>query len=236
MKRKLFRPECLTCNIRCSSIFDNLETDDLYDININKEVINAHKGQMIFHEGGQPRGVYVVYSGKAKIHKLGDNDKEQITRLAKPGDLLGYRALISGDNYSASATTIEESVICFIPKTKLFEILKVNLVLTMKLMKLLCDDLATAENRIVNMVQKPVRSRVAEALLILKDTYGTEEDGKTLNVIMTREDTANFVGTSTETVIRILSDFKSQGYITQENKKITCIDIPSLEKESLLNT
>ena len=102
-------------------------------------------------------------------------------------------------------------------------------------MRLLSHDLASAERRMVEMVQKPVRERVAEALLMLKEVYGFEEDNKTLSVILTREDIGNLVGTTTETAIRILSDFKEENIIVFDKKKIVIQNLPKLIHESHIN-
>ena len=91
-------------------------------------------------------------------------------------------------------------------------------------MKLLTDDLKNAEIKISDLAQKPVRERVAETLLTLKKKYGVESDGVTLNVILSREELANLVGTATESLIRILSEFKKEGLLELEQKKIKIVD------------
>jgi len=88
----------------------------------------------------------------------------------------------------------------------------------MQPMKLLSEDLKDAEHRMTELVQKPVRGRVAEALLYLHQTYGTEADGQTIDVTMNREDIANIVGTATETTIRLLSEFKHDEVIQLNGK------------------
>jgi CRP/FNR family transcriptional regulator len=190
------------------------------------------KGQVIFYEGNHPKGIFVVYTGKVKVYKLGSNAKDQIVRLAKPGDVLGYRSLMSEDRYHASAAALEDSVVCFIPKDLLMQLMSRNSSLPINLMKLLSHDLAGAEKKMVELTQKPVRERVAEALLMLKDIYGLEKDGKTLNVVMSREDIANFVGSTTETTIRTLSDLKEEGVIQMDKKKIVIENMPKLQKIS----
>jgi CRP/FNR family transcriptional regulator len=98
------------------------------------------------------------------------------------------------------------------------------------MLKLLSSDLRKAEHRITDLAQKPVRERLAEALLFLRETYGTEEDKKTINVVLTREELANIVGTATETTIRLLSDFKTDGIIELIGKKIRILDAAKLLK------
>jgi CRP/FNR family transcriptional regulator len=100
----------------------------------------------------------------------------------------------------------------------------------MQIMKLLSNDLGKAEHKITDLAQKPVRERMAEAILFLKETYGTENDGKTLNISLSREEIANVVGTATETAIRLLSEFKSDQIIELQAKKIKIINSEKLLK------
>jgi len=225
----------MECTIRRSSIFSNLKNEELEELESLKDSSIYKKGQTIFREGNHPKGVFCMFSGKVKIFKLGSNYKEQIIRLGKEGDLLGYRSLISSDKYRASAASIEESTICFIPREHFFKVLGDDQNLSTKLMKLLCQDLTMAESKMVEMMQKPVRERLAEGLLILKEKYGLMEDGKTLNIVMTREDLASFIGTTTETATRVLSDMNNENIITLEKKKIRIENLPKLLQESHLD-
>ena len=95
------------------------------------------------------------------------------------------------------------------------------------MMKLLSDELHKAEVKLTHLAQKPIRERLAETLLFIKETYGFEEDGITLNVRLSREEIANLVGTATESTIRLLSDFKKDGMVDLDGKKIKILK-PSL--------
>jgi CRP/FNR family transcriptional regulator len=98
---------------------------------------------------------------------------------------------------------------------------------------LLTQDLEEVENRLINLAQKPVRERLAETLIILKETYGTKtENSSTLDIDLSREDLANIVGTATETVIRLLSDFKSEKLIATKGRKIEILNYNLLLKTS----
>lgn len=227
-ENKFNYPTCQFCHSRESSVFCDLSHDSLEEINMNKGANLYKKGQVIFEEGFRPQGIYCVNQGKIKIAKRGDRGKEQIIRLAKDGDIIGYRALISGENYSASAYALEDSVVCMIPKHTFNESLQRNPAITHKLIYLLTHDLKIAEQKITELAQKPVRERLAESLLLLKETYGFEKDNKTLNVVLSREDFANLIGTATETVIRLLSDFNNEKIINLEGKKIALLNIPKL--------
>jgi CRP/FNR family transcriptional regulator len=205
-------------------VFNELSDEEMERINHSKGGNLYRRGQNIFYEGTRPSGLYCINSGKVKIYKIDHTGKEQIVRLAKAGDILGYRSLIGGELYSSFAAPLEDSLICFIPKNVFFSLLHSNSNLSMKVMKLLSQDLKSAENRIANMAQKPVRERLAETLLVLKEFYGLEEDEATLGVALTREDLANVVGTATETVIRLLSEFKQDKIIDLKGRKIKILD------------
>lgn len=224
MHNQTFHVEsCKTCKTRTSSIFCCLKGDLLEELDFNKNCITIKKGQGIFFENNRPQGLYCVHVGKIKISKTGTGGKEQIVRFAKDGDVIGYRAMLSGETYSANAVALEDSEICFIPKDSFIKIVQNNTELAFKLMDLVAKDLKQAEKKITELSQKPVRERTAEALLMLLEFYGVEADG-TLNINLTREDLAGIVGTATETLIRILSDFKSHHIIETVAKKIKILD------------
>ena len=188
------------------------------------------KGQVLFFENANPNGIFVIYKGKVKVYKIGIDGKEQIVRLAGPGELLGYRSLISNENSKASAEALEETVACFVPRDTLFDFMRTNPQISLKMMELLAKDLRAAEERITHLAQDSVRERLAQTLLLLKENFGVREDKKTLNIILTREDLANIVGTATETVIRLLSDFKKDNLIDLFEKKIILLDERKLAK------
>ncbi len=215
--------DCKTCTQRFASVLCKVKYNSIEQINEERICTFYKKGQVIFHEGSRPFGIYCVNSGKIKLSKFGDDGKEQLLRLVKPGDLMGYRSLLSQDKYSVSAVALEDSGVCFIPKELFMGILQKDGAFSMEIMKLLSDDLRKAEISITHLAQRPVRERLAEALLFIKESYGFEADNSTLNLKLSREELANLVGTATETVIRLLSEFKSDNIISLEGKKIKVI-------------
>lgn len=217
-------PNCYICPSRNTSVFCEIGVDILSDIDRLKGYNIYRKGQLVFHEGSRPSGLFVVHSGKVKIYKIGEEGREQIIRFAKTGDIIGYRALLSDDLYMASASTMEESGICFIPRTLIKELIAKEPSFPLEVMKLLSIDLRKAEEKLTDFAQKPVRERLAEALLTLRDKYGYEDNTKTLNVNMTREEIANIIGTATETVIRVLSDLKGEQIIMLNGRRISILD------------
>lgn len=231
MKDFFISENCQSCKQSQTSIICKTKHEFLDKINHQKVSTVYKKGQIIFHEGAYPFGVFCVNEGKIKLSKQGDDGKEQIIRLLKGGDVLGYRALLSGERYSASAIALEDTQICFIPKDLFIVILQQDAGLAFEMMKLLSDELHKAEIKLTHLAQKPVRERLAETLLFIKETYGFESDGYTLSVRLSREEIANLVGTATESTIRLLSEFKKDGMIDLEGKKIKI-----LKPKALLST
>jgi CRP/FNR family transcriptional regulator len=229
-KRHSEVPPCEECTIRSTSMFCNLELHELKKLSEHKTSNIYKKGQSIFYEDRQPHGLYCIYSGKVKIHKYGENGQEQILRFAKPGQIIGYRALLHGDVYSASATAMETSSICYFPKESFMELLMSNSEFCLLTLRRLAGDLKAAEHQLTSMAHKMVTSRLAEAILLLKECYGYEPSSTVLRVIPSRRELANIAGTTTETAIRIIADFKLQGLISFDGKRIEIIHLDKLRQ------
>jgi CRP/FNR family transcriptional regulator len=146
---------------------------------------------------------------------------------------MGYRSLLSGEAYSLSATVLEDSSICYIPKDNLLELITKDPKFALKVMSLACKEMGKATDMITKLAQKPVRERLAEVVLILKETFGVREDGS-IDVQLSREEIASLVGTATESCIRILSEFKRDELIKLEGKNIFILNQKALMKEGNL--
>lgn len=222
--------------MRAKSCFNTLSDEDIFSMNEDKISTLYKKAQVVFHEGRVPTGIYCLKSGKIKISKIGIDGKEQIVRLVAPGELLGIRALVSGRQYMATASTLEDSVVCFINKHTFFEITTQYPDISQCILKNLSKLLEEAENRMTSLAQKPVRERVAESLLLLDKIFKSEKCPVEKSTIsLTREDLANIVGTATETVIRILSEFKEENLIAIVGRKIVLIDSEGLKRIARFN-
>ena len=225
---------CQSCAQRFTSVFCKAKQEFITEINEQKICNIYKKGQTLFNEGSYPFGVYCINDGKVKLSHLGDDGKEQIIRLLRGGDVLGYRALLSGERYSASAIALEDTQVCFRPKELFISVLKNDTGLAFEMMKLLSDELHKAEVKLTHLAQKPIRERLAETLLFIKETYGFEADGVTLSVRLSREEIANLVGTATESTIRLLSEFKKDGMVELDGKKIKILRQKELIKTANL--
>ncbi|MDZ7606135.1 MAG: Crp/Fnr family transcriptional regulator [Cyclobacteriaceae bacterium] len=231
--KKNIRIPCTLCPGKEHSLFSELPKDDLDALSQHKTCIRYKKGQTLFYEGTRPMGLFCINSGKVKVYKISSEGKEQILKLAKSGDFLGYRALISEEFYNSSATVIEEGAMCYIPKSDFLEILHKNPAFFRKMAKRVAHELGLMEQKLVTIAQKSVRERLAATLIMLKETYGMEgEESDLIDIALSREDLANIIGTATETVIRLLSDFKSQKLISLQGKKIKVLNHKGLIREA----
>jgi CRP/FNR family transcriptional regulator len=217
---------CSTCGARKSSLFGSFCDHEVSSADAVKVCSFYKKNQPLFIEGSFPRGVYCLNQGKVKVFARGDEGKEQIIHIAKEGDIIGFRAMFSGDPYRVSASTLEECNICFIAKEEFLDMIDKNTSLRNGIIKELSKELGDQALFITNMAQKSVRERLAFAMLLLGDIYGDEP------INLTREDMANFVGTATETLIRLLKDFKEEGVIEIHTRKLEIVDKERLVKIS----
>lgn len=229
---KFTRPDCETCKSRGSSLFHYCHLDELENMSNRKSCTYYKTQQSVFHEGVMPVGLFCVNSGKIKLHKMGTDGKEQIVRLVKPGDILGYRALMSDTPYSATASVLEDATVCMIPREVFFSMLKENDQISDGLMKILCKTIQESETKLTEMAYKPVRERLAEALLYLRRTYQDDTNEDHFTMAMPREDLASLVGTAKETVIRLLSQLKSEGIVSTQGRKITILKEKELTRIS----
>ena len=232
MSKKVKNIPCELCLSRRKSMFNGVPSDALCVLSEHKSTMEHNKGQVLFLEGTQPMGLFCISEGKVKIYKTDDSGREQIVRLAQEGDFLGYRALLSGETYNSSATILENAKVCFIPKSSFTDLISKDQGFQNKLMQAVCHDLGIMEQKMADMANKTVRQRLATTLLMLKNSYGIDGDEKTeIDIALTREDLSKIVGTATETLIRLLSDFKKDGLIDLEGKKISILNERALAKE-----
>jgi len=213
------------------NLFRALNLDEVRTMSASKRSRIYKKGELIFREGEHAIGLFCVSSGKIKVFKTGEEGRDLIVRLAGSGDVIGYRALISREPYYASAVALEEGQVCFVPAEEFFRYIGANSDFSMELIQTLSRDLRQAEQRILSLAQKTVRERLADALIQLRDRYGfAPADDKMLDVHLSREDFASLVGTATETVIRLISDFRAEGLIETPGKRVRLLNEKALRQ------
>ncbi len=231
MKNRDQIPGCENCMHCAESIFKHLSPEE-HALIEKEKVCNTYKrGSVIYHEGSRTNGFYCINSGVIKIFKTGIDGREQIIAFAKDGGIIGYRSILSGELACSSAKVIEDASLCFVPGETLISLVKTNGNFSMAIMQQTCKELGEANSFITDIAQKTVRERLAEVLLNLKDIFDLDQNN-VLQISLTREELANIVGTATESVIRLLSEFKHDKLIDLNGRKITLLDIKALEKIS----
>jgi CRP-like cAMP-binding protein len=201
-------PFCGRCAPETGSIFKHLLPEEVDLINFEKKFRRYKRGEILYNEGNRISGFYCIHSGIIKVFKTGFDGKEQIIRFAKPGDIIAYRSVLSNEVACTSAKVIEDCKVCFIPAEILISFVKTNPDFAHELLKLACHELGEANSFITDIAQKTVRERLAEVLLLLLNDFGLDNQNY-LQISLTREELANIVGTATESVIRLLSEFKT---------------------------
>jgi CRP-like cAMP-binding protein/ActR/RegA family two-component response regulator len=184
------------------------------------------KDQVIYYEGDKGNGIYLVISGKVKSMKLAEDGRELMTGIYAADDYLGIHAMLSGEAYSDTATALEDTILCLIPKDQLEQLLNLYPEVGREFIKLLAHDIREKEEQLLQLAYHSVRKKMADAILRLyRKQSGTEESFK-----VSREDLAAMAGMATETVSRTLSDFKDEGLIEKKGSMITILDPSRLAK------
>ncbi|HLN20756.1 MAG TPA: Crp/Fnr family transcriptional regulator [Bacteroidales bacterium] len=230
-QQEINMPLCAKCSPDSGSLFRYLSEEETQMLNYEKDFRVYKRGDVLYQEGGRISGFYCINSGIIKIYKTGFDGKEQIIRFAKRGDFIAYRSVLSNELACTSAKVIEDCQVCFIPSEILIQLSKGNSTFALELLKLACHELGEANSYITDIAQKTVRERLAEMLLLLVNDFGVDEN-KYLNISLTREELANLVGTATESVIRLLSEFKADKIVELSGRRIRILNIKMLEKIS----
>lgn len=226
-------PHCRDCVTRYHGKLHGINDESLEQIESSKTCNMYKKGQRLIQEGTRPLGVYCIKSGKVKVSKLGQQGKEHITAILKDGDLVGYRAMLSDSLYHVSVEALEEVIACHIPREEFLKSFHDDKVLNSTLIRDLSNEVISLTSVITDIAQKPVRERTAATLVLLDSVYSNSngnQDANNSEINLTRESLANMVGTATETLIRIIHDFKEEELITTNGRKIAIQDLKALQR------
>ena len=216
------------------SVFSLLNIEEKEELEQQIILTPFKKNEVIFKDGDKPEGMLILIYGKVKIIKEGVGGREQIIRMVKPMGIIGYRALLAGENYVASAVTLEESLVCIVKSEFILTRAIRNCSFSEELIRKLSKELGFSNTRTVTLTQKHIRGRLAESLILLKRKYGYENDGSTLKIYLSREDIANLSNMTTSNAIRTLSTFANEKVIAIDGRKIKILDFSRLERISAL--
>lgn len=215
-----------------AEIWSILDSDEKRRIIDAFEVHTFKKNQLIYAEGEDPESLWCLLTGKVKKFKDGIGGRVQILRLIRPVQYFGYRAYFAKEKYNSSAAAFEPSTVGTLPMPLVEELINGNTKLAWFFIHELSRNLGGSDTKIVNLTQKHIRGRLAEALMVLRDHYGFEEDGMTLRIYMAREDLANLSNMTTSNAIRTLSGFVTEKLITVDGRRIRILNEAMLRKIS----
>lgn len=215
-----------------SELWTALTPEEKRIVTENFKIQHYKKNQIIYAESEEPENLWCLLKGKVKMYKSGIGERVQILRLYRPVQYFGYRAYFARERYVSSAAAFEPSILGCIPMHIVDELIRGNNDLAMFFIHELSRNLGGSDTKIVNLTQKHIRGRLAEALLLLEDNYGLEDDESTLKIYMSREDLANLSNMTTSNAIRTLTAFVTEKLILVDGRKIKIINEPQLRKIS----
>jgi len=211
-----------------SELANDLRATGMLPVNLDDYTSEIYsKKQVVYAEGKRPRFLYYIKTGKVKAYKTNENGKEYITDLYSEGDFLGYPALIEDRNYDDTAVALEESEIIQIPKDDFQNFIYGDITVAGKFIRIITQNVKDKEERLLNLAYSSLRKRVSKALVDINGKFNTEGQSKPIEI--SREDIAQYVGTATESLIRTLSDFKSEKLIEIKDGKILINNVEKLK-------
>ena len=202
---------------------------DLNELSVEAKKRRYGKKDYIFMKGSIAPVVYLINKGRVKTYRTNDEGKELTVKLHKKGEFIGYNALLRNTYYEESAVALEETEVSVISKEDFYALLYNNRDVCKKFIRMLSDDLRHHEEKMMKLAYHSVRSRVADALMeLLKRFYEDDQNDQSIN--MSRENLASLAGTTTETLIRILREFKEEGLIEINRRQINIREMNKLKK------
>ena len=217
-----------------SAIWSVLDGEQKHLVAENLEIHNFKKNQYIYLEGDEPECLWCLFKGKVKKIKEGVGGRVQILRLMRPVQYFGYRAHFAEEHYVSSAMAIEPSTVGALPLAIVDELIDKNNKIAKFFIQELSRNLGGSDKKIVSLTQKHIRGRLAEALIVLLDHYGYEDDYSTLKIYMAREDLASLSNMTTSNAIRTLATFVNDKLVVVDGRRIKILNESMLRKISKL--
>lgn len=211
-----------------SFIQDSNRLQPLVDLKMDKKTKLYRKKHDVYRAGEHPTHLYLIHQGKVKTVRINEDGKELITGVYADGDFFGYEALLEKNSYQDSAETLEDTEVISIPHEEFDKIIFGHVDVARKFIEILSKKVNEKEEKLLGLAYHSVRQRTAASLLDLCKKFNVEAGEPLLSV--SREDLANMVGTATESVIRVISDFREEGIVETKPGKITVLDLPKLEQ------
>jgi DNA-binding response OmpR family regulator len=211
-----------------TEMMEALRSSGMLKMNLdNYETIELSKKGVLYFEDKRPKYLYYLKSGKIKAFRLHEDGKEYITNLYTSGDFIGYLPLLENNSYEDTAEVLENAEVAMIPKDEFVALVYNDMGIASKFIRLIAQNVKEKEARLINLAYGSLRKRVAKALLDINAKFNEKKE-KSHALDIPREDIAQYVGTATESLIRTLSDFKSEKLIEIKDGKIHIINIDKL--------
>lgn len=224
-------PRCDACQAREQCLFGDLPPAQYEAFAQIRHYHSYRARQVLFHEGTPALGFHIGCSGRVKVSKADSNGREQILRIANPGELIGEEAILDGQPYGASAEALDDCHTAFIKRADFLGLLNGTQGVGVRFLLHLCRTLIETQGRLARMGLGDARARLAGALLDLAQRYGKPgKGGLDVDLSLSRAELAAMVGLSPETAMRLLAEFKEDGLLRLEGRRITV-----LSREKLAN-
>jgi CRP-like cAMP-binding protein len=198
-------------------------------IEANRQCLHFKKGELLFKEGEEVKGMFFIDKGLVKVHKHWTEDKELILRIAGDGDIVGHRGLGADTIYPVSGTALEATNVCFVDLSFFDDSLKVNHDFLYKLVMFFATELKESEKRMRNLAHMTVKGRIANAIISIKQKFGVATDGN-LTLTLSRQDFASYIGATYETVFRMMNEMIEEGAIKMDGKNIAVLSESKLQE------
>ncbi|QHS21668.1 Crp/Fnr family transcriptional regulator [Virgibacillus sp. MSP4-1] len=214
-------------------LFKHLTDQELYSVVTLAVTRQYKKGMHVFMQGDPVENVYFLHKGRVKVYKTDINGKEQIVNILKPGDMFPHQGFFRKGDYPAHTEVTEEAVITHIPITSFENFLIQNPEITIKLFRVLGDIIVDLQNRLEEKLLHNTHGQVVLLLVRLAKLHGGQEDldgWVQLNTVFTNRELANMIGSSRETVNRIIAKLKKKD-ILKMNDHYMALDVEGLENE-----
>lgn len=218
------RDACGTCGVRATAVLCGGDSGTLTAFGRVHHQHQYRAKQTLYHEDTPALGAYVLCGGRIKVSRANGTGREQILRLVDPGGVLGEEALIGGARYVGSAQTLEDSLVAFVSREDLLQFLQEHDGVALNFLLHLCRVLMTTQTGLTRVALADARSRMAGLLLDLGQRYGQRtRQGTEVSLNLSRGELAAMVGLTPETAMRLLSEFRGEGILRIERRKLTLL-------------
>ena len=217
--------------LKNNNFFSNLEDDELEKVEQIMQSRTYNKGEIIFFEEEPGEGLFVLETGKVKLTKMIESGDEQILTIIKPGNIFAEVVLFGQANYPATAIALEDSQLYLIRSRDMEEIIKDNPSIALKLLDVMSKRLRRAQKLVRDMGLKDTTCRTASLLIYLAQEYGVKNGKKVrIDLKLTQQELANMIGTTRETISRVINKFKEENIISSSKRKMVINDLNKLKE------